>query len=163
MNPTLQPTAKMLRALLLVLGWVTFTAHAHKASDSYLTLTTDGSSITGQWDVALRDLDQVISLDRNDDGNITWGKLRILQPEITGYATSHLRFSASGTALQIRVTELLVEEFSDGSYAVLRFALECPPATTALQIDYRAFFDLDAQHRGLMRLESAGKTQTAVF
>src|SRR5262249_43760899 len=32
-----------------------------------------------------------------------------------------------------------------------------------LGVEYRAFFDIDARHRGLMRLTSGGRTQTAVF
>ena len=35
-------------------------AAAHKSSDSYLSLKLNGQQITGQWDVALRDLDHAM-------------------------------------------------------------------------------------------------------
>jgi hypothetical protein len=52
------------------------TALAHKPSDSYLTLNVEGDTIDGQWDIALRDLDFAIGLDRNQDGAITWARSR---------------------------------------------------------------------------------------
>ncbi len=60
-------------ALIALLSHV---AHAHKPSDSYLTLKVDGERIDGQWDIALRDLDYAISLDANQDGEITWGEVK---------------------------------------------------------------------------------------
>ena len=35
-------------------------AFAHKPSDSYLTLKVEGKQVSGQWDIALRDLDMAI-------------------------------------------------------------------------------------------------------
>ena len=50
---------------------------AHKLSDSYLTLrlADRGGTFSGQWDIALRDLDYAIGIDSNHDGEITWGEL----------------------------------------------------------------------------------------
>src|SRR5688500_18724229 len=97
--------------LCLAFALIVVSAHAHKASDSYLNLRVEGSTVTGQWDIALHDLDQVIPLDTNGDGNLAWGEVRSLQPEIAKYAVSHLQVRTGDTALQMRVTELLVEEF----------------------------------------------------
>ena len=48
----------MRRFLLLLVGLLcALSAYAHKPSDSYLTLNVQGSTIAGQWDIALRDLD----------------------------------------------------------------------------------------------------------
>ena len=47
-------------------------ACAHKPSDSYLALTVTGARIDGRWDVALRDLDNVLALDRDGNGTVTW-------------------------------------------------------------------------------------------
>ena len=48
-----------------------------------------------------------------------------------------------------RVTEQLIDDHSDGAYAVLRFIATCAAAPKSLTVDYRLFFDLDPQHRGL--------------
>jgi hypothetical protein len=150
-------------ALFYGLLFFAFSAGAHKSSDSYLTIRVEGTAVIGQWDLALGDLEHAIGLDTNGDGEISGGELRDRQQAVASYALSHLRVLADGTAQSLRVTEQLAEEFPDGTYAVLRFAVDLPNAPGALEIEYLAFFDLDHQHRGLLRLEHTGKTQTAIF
>jgi hypothetical protein len=55
---------------------------------------------------------------------------------------------------------LAVASHSDGSYAVLRFEARCAGAATRLGLDYRLFFDLDPQHRGIVRIDAAGTSRT---
>ena len=56
-----------------------------------------------------------------------------------------------------------MDQHSDGAYAVLGFTARCPATAQVLGIDYRLFADLDPQHRGLLRLEAAGITRSAIF
>src|SRR5882762_1240739 len=100
----------------LAFACVIVSVHAHRSSDSYLTLRTEGSTVTGQWDIALRDIEHVIPLDANDDGNITWDEVHSRQSEIAEYAASHLQVRTGETILQMRVTELLVAEFLDEKF-----------------------------------------------
>lgn len=138
------------------------TARAHKPSDSYLSLSL-GDSLAGEWKVALRDLDYAIGLDADDDGAIAWGELRQHHQAIAAYALSRLRIEGDGTACSIQAGEQLVDSLSDGAYTVLRFSIACGRQPQSLRVDYRLFFDIDRQHRGLLRLEANGATQTAVF
>lgn len=46
-------------------------AHAHKPSDSYLTLEVKDNTVAVRWDIALRDLHHAVGLDRDNDGTIT--------------------------------------------------------------------------------------------
>ena len=125
---------------------------AHKPSDSYLSLSIEGARLQGQWDIALRDLDYAIGLDQNDDGAITWGELRARQAAVAAYVLPRLHLRADGTLCTSRVTAHLVDHHTDGAYAVLRFAVDCRREPRVLELDYRLFFDLDPQHRGLLRL-----------
>jgi len=138
-------------------------AHAHHASDSYLSLKVDGQSLTGQWDIALLDLERVIGLDADGDGNITRSEVEAKRAEIERYGLSRLRLKVDDADCPLKITGLLVDTFSDGAYNVLRFGVDCTARPKILKIDYRAFFDIDSQHRGLLRLEYGGKVQTAVF
>src|SRR5215813_893387 len=131
-------------------------AWAHKSSDSYLSLQLKGQKISGQWDVALRDLDYALGLDVNNDGIITWGELRGLQAPIASYLLRHLTLQADGNPCATHVVEHLVDDHSDGAYEVLRFEADCVGPPQILQIGYDFFFDLDPQHRGLVRLEANG-------
>ncbi len=138
-------------------------SHAHKPSDSYLALEIDAGGVRGQWDIALRDLEYAIGLDADGDGEITWGELRARQAQVAAYALAHIEFAAGGKACKARVQRQLVDHHSDGAYTVLFLVARCPDAVRTLRIRYRLFFDLDPQHRGLMRLTRGGSQRSFVF
>lgn len=154
----------MIRALVLVLALAAAPALAHKPSDSYLSLTEEGGAWRGQWDIALRDLEFAIGLDADGDGAITWGELRARHPEVAAYAFARLALRADGRRCAPEVREQLVDEHSDGAYAVLRFEARCAagPART-LEVEYRLFADLDPTHRGLLQVRQQAATQSAVL
>jgi hypothetical protein len=138
-------------------------AGAHKPSDAYLSLTVVGASLRGQWDIALRDLEQAIGLDGDGDGRITWGEVRAREAAISAYALGRIRLAADGVPCPGRAEAHLVDEHSDGAYAVLRFTAGCEREPERLRIEYDLLFDLDPQHRGLLRLESGGSVRTVIF
>ena len=147
------------------------TAQAHKPSDSYLSVVLEGSQLSGQWDIALRDLDFAIGLDSDGDGAITWGELRARHVDIAAYASARLMLRADGQPCALSVGAQAVDEHTDGAYTVLplRWACQRAPgaapnaAPNSLALEYRLFAELDPQHRGLLRLSAAGSTRSAVF
>jgi hypothetical protein len=144
--------------LLLVLP-----AQAHKPSDSYLTLSVGGATVDGQWDIALRDLDFAIGLDANGDAEITWGEVRAKHADIAAYALSRLVISAASKPCPTIVTGHQIDDHTDGAYAVLLFRADCGEVSGNLQVRYGLFFDVDPQHKGLLRLEYQGSSSTAIF
>jgi hypothetical protein len=130
-------------------------AFAHKPSDSYLSLRVTDTAIDGHWDIALRDLDAVFDLDRNADGRIDWGELRSRNAEIDAYAISRLALSSAGERCAIEVTDHQVDRHSDGGYIVIGLRANC-----RARVD---MFDIDAQHRGLLKLETGAAVVSAVF
>jgi hypothetical protein len=153
----------MIRALVCLTLWLSSApVWAHKLSDSYLSLHVHGGQVQSQWDIALRDLDYAIGLDRDGDGAITWGELRSRHVAIATYALSRLAFSGDDTRCETYAREQRVDYHSDGAYAVLRFQADCGHAPRTLSLRYDLFFDLDPQHRGLLRL-GEGLTRTAIL
>lgn len=139
-------------------------AWAHKPSDSYLTLsatvadttaTTQGYSITARWDIALRDLDYVLQLDRDGNGELTWRETRQREADITKLASSHLTVQAdNGLCPWSVAAPMALDTHSDGTYAVLSLTAQCPAAASAaksLSATYSLFFDVDPSHRGLLQ------------
>jgi hypothetical protein len=151
------------RYLLLLLFVVAGGALGHKPSDSYLTLRVDGATVDGQWDIALRDLDFALGLDGNQDGEITWGEVKAKRVEIESYALSRLSIDSRRVRCPATSADLLIDNHSDGAYAVLRFAARCASAPSALAVTYQLFFDLDPQHKGLLQLEAGGVNRAGVF
>ena len=147
----------------IVLGAATQTARAHTQSSAFLTLNDSASSLNGEWHLNLRDLNDAVGLDVNDDGVITWSELLSSKAAVTAYAFARLHLQGDGKNGELRLTDFLVDNHSDGAYAVVRFEVDGLSAPARLQVDYNAFFDLDSKHRGLLRLEHGGQTQLAVF
>jgi len=140
------------------------TASAHKPSDSYFSLAVDAQSVTGRWDIALRALEYAIGLDRDGDGAITWGEVKARHSDIAAYALARLELTSAGSACATTPLAQLIDEHSDGAYAVLRFVGHCPAGVSdALAITYGLLFDLDPLHRGLAQVEGGELTQTGIF
>jgi hypothetical protein len=156
----------------VVLALAVTTACAHSASDAYLTFDADTSPETGaaartvvhaQWDIALRDLDFVLKLDDDGDGNITWAELRKHQTGITAYAMGYLNASSDHGACTISPKRQMVDNHADGAYAALFFDIICVGAARRITLDYRLFFAIDPSHRGILVFHSGPNTATALL
>jgi hypothetical protein len=146
-------------------------AWAHKPSDSYLTLrATEGqSTVAVRWDIALRDLDYVLSLDRDGNGELTWGEVRQRGADITQLAISRLGLTAAGNACALTPSAPLeLDTHSDGNYAVLSLSAQCTgegALKAPLKLNYSMLFDVDPSHRGLVQWVAPGNetAQALVF
>ncbi len=137
-------------------------ALAHKASDSYLWLRVDGRDVSGQWDIALRDIEIALGLDADGDGEIRWGELRRRHDAISAWALSSLSVDRTGRC-RMEVASHAVDEHSDGAYAVLHLTGRCPGSSGPLGLDYRLLQEIDTLHRGLLKLNLEGVDHTAVL
>ncbi len=149
---------------LLMCAWAA-TAHAHIASNGFLTLNVEGSSIAGTIELAMRDGELAIGLDSNRDGKVTWGEVRSHQHDLELYVRSKLWISI-GEAMSRCSQEFApveVNERVDGNYLWLPFTANCGSKLTHLAIDYRLLQDIDPSHRGLLTVTAWGATQTGVL
>jgi HupE / UreJ protein len=141
-------------------------AFAHKPSDSYLTLTVHGAQVDGRWDIAIRDLDYTMALDKDANGVVTWGELRARKDELSTLALGHLVIGAGEFMCPTVLKDLQVASHSDGTYAVLLFEASCHTERgeiPVLDVDYELFFDIDPQHHGIVRVDDGAGTRTAIF
>jgi hypothetical protein len=138
-------------------------AHAHLASDSYLRIEIgDNGAVSGQWDIALRDLDVAVGLDTDQDGNITWGELRANALQVETYAFGHLKVAKGNEACRLTPTSLMVDYHAGSAYAVIPFSAECP-VSGQLTVQYRLLFDIDPSHRGLLTIANGEQIQSEVL
>lgn len=149
--------------ILLFLGLCSATAQAHRPSDAFVTLTVEQDRFSGQWEIALRDLEAAVGVDANYDGAISWGELRTAQPQLSAALMQSLKLSSDGAPCELAVSDLLINDRLEGRYAWFTLAGQCPRVITALQVEYRLLFDLDPSHRGILVLHGAGQSHTAVM
>ena len=142
-------------------------AHAHSASDAYLTLDlaprSKEAAIEGQWDIALRDLHFVLTLDDDGDGAITWSEVKRHRADIDAYAYRSLRASGDGRDCAIERGKQLVSARADGAYASLFFRIVCKGSARKVTLDYGLFFDVDPTHRGIVVIRNGNATATSLM
>ena len=138
-------------------------AQAHRPSDAYLTLEVDGTTLRGQWEIALRDLELAVGLDSDGDGAITWGELRAAQPQLAAMLPQWLQLRSGGESCVLVLRELLVHERLDGRYAWLALDGHCAQAPQVLALEYRFLFEVDPSHRGMLVLKAGTVTHGAVL
>lgn len=140
----------------LALCW-SIAAWSHAGSNAYLFVTADGRDVMSRMDLAVRDLDELMGLDENGDGRVTWAEVRLAETSIADYARSHLRLSVAGRDCGSQRSEsgLQAIEHSDGWYAVIDLRHRCD-VVGPVTAEYSGLFDFDASHRAQVRVDAAG-------
>ena len=137
-----------------LLLWATPT-RAHKSSDAYLQIANGARGLTVRLDVALRDLDVALDLDRNGDGQLTWAEVKAAWPQIERYELARLQIEGC----PLRPTRRALERRNDGAYAALFLASDCR-LNAEPRIAYSVLREVDPTHRGIARIQLGGGTST---
>jgi hypothetical protein len=135
----------------------------HQTTDSYLALSLTNKQIEGRWAISLRDLDHVLAVDEDKDGEVSDAELSKANPKIEQYAFDHLKVLVDSKPVQPQHTGFELEEHSDAIYATLLFVLPTAANSADFQINYTLFNDTDPLHRGLFRFDLPNRTATAIF
>ncbi|RZI92228.1 MAG: HupE/UreJ family protein [Variovorax sp.] len=143
--------AWLLRLVFIAVAVLATPAHAHKASDAYLQLQRVEGGVQLRWDIALRDLDAVLELDRDGDQKLSWGEVKERLPDVRAYALSHLALQRGQCALA-EARPPALERRVDGTYLVLQLESRCAVGKS-LDVDYGLFREVDPTHRGLLRVD----------
>lgn len=143
---------RLLRPLLtLALAWLlTIPARAHTASTAWLQLAVSNRILGAQLEVPVRDLDEALGLDANDDGQLTWGELRRREADLAAFVQRGLQLRSGDAASEWELAGLQVSERSEAPCAVLRLTARLPADATALNFEYHLLFDQDPLHRCLV-------------
>jgi hypothetical protein len=141
---------------------LTRAASAHTLSSGYVELAADGRNISGRVTLAARDVHDAIGLDSNGDGRLHWHEIAAARDQVRAYVQSRVSLISSGGACVTVFGALSAMDRPDGVHVAIDLTARCPSDAEPLTIDYRAIHDLDAQHRGLLRLAGIGGTAAAL-
>jgi hypothetical protein len=138
-------------------------AQAHIASNGFLSLKVDRAQVYGTLELAIRDGELAVGLDRDGNGKVTWGELRASQAALQIYVLEHLHLSGAEGLCRMTFSSVEVNERVDGNYLWLPFTAACGNVGKRLSIEYTVLDVEDPSHRGLLTLSANGATQTAVL
>lgn len=139
-------------------------AHAHKASDSFLYWQPAVADAPGRLDIALVDLARTVELDGDGDGQVRWGEALEREVEIKRYLDSRLLIMAGDQQCEVDWWLAGLTQHSDGNYLVVEFRPGCSGSTAvASHLDYNLFFDQDPQHRALVMTRIDGNDRLSVL
>lgn len=136
-------------------------AWAHKASDAFIYLDLDQSTV--RVDLALRDLALEVPLDRNADRRVSGAELRAARGEITRYLEEGLLLANHSGSCALQGEQWGLSTHSDGAYAAALYQVSCPNGQVPESITYTLLFDRDPLHRGLVSLTYEGQQTLAVI
>jgi hypothetical protein len=159
----------VLLALTCVFG---LSAHAHQMSTAYLQLAeqplhtisapsktmSEGQDANFYGELQLRwfDLELVIGLDANSDGELSWAEVDQRATQIKTFALENLHIQHDEMSCRLQLEDdIQTDMHFDEGYLVLYFAAFCPTETAdsqaeTLSIHYSAIFSQDADHKLLV-------------
>ena len=168
MHPPMVWLRRVVAAGLSSVLWVG-AAQAHKGSDAYLDVQETPAasasaaapvqpaqrSVRFTLSVAIKDLDQLLPLDANSDGRVTWGETRAVMPQVQQAVDGAAVLDSAAPACALRWQFDNIEQRGDGAYVRLVAAAQCP-TTERLALRYTLFREQDANHRLLVAGRLAG-------
>src|SRR5262249_8470877 len=138
-------------------------AEAHIASNGFISLAVHGGHVEGALELAIRDGELAVGLDRNGDGRVSWGELQTAQAALERYLRDHLSLSRAERRLPRALGAVWAKDGVAGRYLWLPLNADCGASIERLRIDYRVLDQEDPSHRGLLTLRSDAGVQTAVL
>src|SRR5271170_3891536 len=105
------------RILLALLSLAAaMSAHAHVASNGFLSMRVEGARVNGALELAVRDGEIAVGLDSNHDGKVTWGEVRAAQGPLVLYLGEHLKLAGPDGNCALHFGALQINERVDGNY-----------------------------------------------
>ena len=148
-----------LSALALVaVALASSSAHAHSTSTNYLAVDASVTSAPKlQWRIALRDLDALLDLDANSDGQLLWGEVIDRAQDIYALSASGVIIKSGASVCELRfIGQPRYLRIGDAGYAQLAAAASCD-TPGLLTLDYRLFERIDPSHRALLTMGTASE------
>ena len=150
------------RAACVLLMLAGVQALAHEPSRSLVTLDVTGETLSGRWDISLRDLEDAVGLDADGDSAVSWGEVVARRDDIVAYAVPRLDVMGDAVACTLAADLAGVDEHGGATFAVLHLSGSCASQPRELRLDYGLLFEIDRAHRGIVNVNGAAGTSSAV-
>ncbi len=126
------------------------TARAHQSSFTYASLSRSAGQVDYEIRLSTGDLFEALSL--GEDRDASDDEIQAGAEALQSYVGERVQLSVPGQSCEKSVRPVAV--VMDGQrFAQVRTSLRCPERIAAVDVHYELFFDLDARHEGLLRID----------
>lgn len=136
---------------------------AHTQSYGFLRATVHDDHVSGQLELAVRDLDLVYALDADGDGNVTWGELRKRESELASLVLHKISIGLAKAPCDLVPGAIAIDSRGGENYAIFPFTGACEVLGSQVRVGYDLMFGSDAQHRGLVDLGNGDVGRSTVM
>lgn len=121
---------------------------AHNISTAYLKADARGSSISGSLRLDVLDVNRLLPLDLNGDGQITWGEAKSGREQFGTEILRQIYFTQLALpACHPKLGDVTAELLNASYYLVVNWSAECDFEPNApVKVWYDMLFDLDRSH-----------------
>jgi hypothetical protein len=147
-----------------VVGAAAVTASAHANSVSYAQYSVDGRIVHAVVGLPLDDVDLLLRLDRDLDGQVSGVELDASAVAVRAYLAKHLRVTAN--AARLADTSVRVGAWRDQSafqYLEGELSYQAPQAVGMLSIQTDVLTELYPSHKTLGHISAAGREERFTF
>ncbi len=124
-------------------------ASAHSQGESYVFFSITDDSLTGRFEAILSDIDRMLPIDANGDGEISESEFTAKTPEIFDFFDARFGITNDGQALTITPDGSGILDTPQGQFGQISFivnGLTSVPDT--LEVTYQPLIDADTPNHG---------------
>jgi hypothetical protein len=138
-------------------------AQAHMTSYGFLKADLAEASVSGQLELAVRDLDIAYELDADGDAKVTWDELQGREQEIAARVLAGISIGSRVAACTLSPGTLALDIRGGETYAIFPFVGHCEALGRLVRVGYDLMFDIDAQHRALVDFRRGESSYSGVM
>ncbi|MEE8076247.1 MAG: HupE/UreJ family protein [Candidatus Binatia bacterium] len=157
---------RMIRYIYLIsaLSAVIIPLYSHPISISYSQFAVEGDTVTATLRLPMEELDLLMLLDEDLDGNVATAEIERSRDAIEAYLASRMELSANGVSLSPAIGELRTWDDADGFlFLEVPLAYQASSSIEAISIQVDLLTDLMPGHKNLAHISFGGGSQEFVF
>lgn len=153
---------RFLKFFLVFLLILPASTYAHRLGESYVYFQVTDDALTGRFEALAADVDQVVPLDADVDGQITEAEVQAQATALFEFFAGRLLLSDQGSELTVTPGDVSVLKTPHGPFALVSFDVpDLTDVPETLTIAYRPLADvLTPAHLGFALIESNTRTGT---
>jgi len=150
--------------VFLMMSFILMPLYAHQTSTGFINIIQQNESISFDLKLPVIDLHYKLGLDVNLDGQITWDEIKLNNNVISQFVVQNVALISGDSDCRYQQDPLQLASILDSSYLVIHAqSMHCENTKNDLSVFYTAFFDMNSEHRALLKYHSGEVEQSLLF